>query len=116
MSMSEEQRKQVANAVREFHERAREAETILVAFDAIIELSPESPLINAVLDLIEGYADALGQAYGIREWLLWWRADCKLGKNPLQARLGDGLREISDIDDLIGIVLDDLARAEVIPS
>lgn len=114
MSLDPDRRARIETEIRAFHERVRAARDVLRKLDDVLDIAPESPLYEAVWALIGGYMGALGAAYGhIDGWLEWWWSECDLGANPHDAGLpGEPMRTIETLDDLVGIVLDDLARTE----
>lgn len=103
----------VEKAVREFHERVSEIERVTDVLNSVLSMVPESDLNQAIWALIGGYKDALGEAYSIDSWLEWWWLECGLGRNPMQAGLaGEEFRDILTLDDLVQLILDDLAKSE----
>lgn len=102
----------VEKAIRDFHERVSEIESVTDAMSEVLSMAPECALHSAILALIGGYRDALGAAYSIDGWLEWWWLECGLGSKPMRAGLaGEELRAIATIDDLVRLICDDLAQA-----
>lgn len=103
---------ELEKAIRDFHDRVSEAELSLDAMNETLSMAPESKLCTAIWALVGAYKDALGKAYGIEGWLEWWWLECRLGQNPLKAAVsGEQLRTISTVDDLVALILDDLAQS-----
>ena len=102
----------VEQAIRDFHERVTDAEKVLDALDDVFSWSPDSQMFKVFSALVGGYVSALGAAYHIEGWLEWWWIECRLGKNPLRAAsVGEEMRTISTVDDLVSLVLLDLAKS-----
>lgn len=105
---------QLETDLREFHRRVADMETIYDTLSNSMGINPDSAFSNAIWGLIGGYLAALEAAYpGVGGWLEWWWTECDLGAHTLEAAPDGGeLRTIATIDDLIRLVLDDLAHAE----
>lgn len=100
----------IRNAVLRWNELVCDIETALDNLRDTVGLNPEAPLPTAAWALAGGYMDALDVAYGIGGWLEWWWHECRLGENPMQAGFDGKVRLVATIEDLIGIILEDLAR------
>lgn len=104
---------QIAQHVRAFHDRVSEAEAVLADLADILMMPPETRLSSAVWELVGGYKDVLDSACHIGIWLEWWWLECGLGATPLKAGPAGGeLRTIATIDDLVQLVLEDIAASE----
>lgn len=104
--------KKVEQAIRDFHDRVTEIERVTDVLKSVMSMAPESDLYSAIWALIGGYKDAIGDAYNIDGWLEWWWLECNLGSNPMQAAVaGEELRTIATVDDLVRLILDDLAQS-----
>lgn len=111
--MNTEDRKALAEAIRNWHERLYAWEQQLGALRDLLQMAPEAPLNEAGWALAGGYVTALDSRWSIAGWLEWWWHECRLGGTPQRAGLvGEPLRTITTIEDLIAIVADDLAQAE----
>ena len=103
----------IEKAVRDFHDRVYEVEHVTARLGDVLSIPPDAPLTTAIWQLIGGYRDALGAAYGIEGWLDWWWIECNLGGTPMDAApVGGEMRKISTVDDLVRLVCDDLAKEE----
>lgn len=103
----------VEKAVRTFHERVTEVDRVIDALNQTLSMQPESDLCSSVWAVVGGWIEALGAAYFIDSSLEWWWLECRLGRRPMQAGLaGEELRTIATIDDLVQLILDDLAKSE----
>ncbi|WP_313250784.1 hypothetical protein [Stenotrophomonas sp.] len=111
--MDDLKREQLVADIRNFNELAWAMESRLDLLDEVLDITPESPLRKAAWDLIGGYINALDRAWNIGGWLEWWWSEVRLGESPSSASLkGEPMRPIRNIDDLVGIVLDDLCSTE----
>lgn len=103
----------LAADMRLWHQRVRALKEELSALIDLLQMAPEAPLNEAAWGLVGGYIAALDARWGIGGWLEWWWHECKLGDRPLEAGIvGEPMRTIRTIDDLIAIVTDDLAQAD----
>lgn len=103
----------VEAAIREFHARMVEMERVLDAMNSVMSMAPESDLQSAIWALVESYQASLSAAYNIGDWLEWWWLECKLGAVTMTAGLpGEAMRKISNIDDLVKLIIDDLKQSE----
>lgn len=99
-------------AVRDFHKRAVDIEACAAALGELVGMQPESRVMAALFGTLGAYMRALGEPLGIDGWLEWWWLECGLGERPKQAGLrGEALRDVSTIDDLVRIVIDDVMGA-----
>jgi len=104
---------QIGQAVREFHATVREVEEVMDALNDVLGTHPESKLSAAVWAVVGRYKSALDDAYGIGGWLEWWWLECRLGSNPLRARLqGEEMRIVANVDELVTLVVSDAEQAQ----
>lgn len=109
-------REAMAAAIRTWHDRLYALEEQLGALRDLLQMAPEAPLNEACWALAGGYIAEIDRRWGIGDWLDCWWHECRLGESPGHAGLiGEPMREIKTIDDLIAIVTDDLAQAEAEP-
>ena len=105
--------KKVEQQVREWHEALTGVFEIMERLDDVLDINPESPLNAAIFKLIGSYNRALGWSNGIDGWLEWWWTECRMGENPMRAGLPGGeLTLISNIDDLVKLIIDDLKQTQ----
>lgn len=103
----------LAATIRLWHDRVVALEEQLDALRDLLQMAPEAPLNEAAWGLVGGYIAALDARWNIGGWLEWWWNECRLGESPSQAGInGEPMRDIKTIDDLIALVIDDLAQAE----
>lgn len=103
---------EIEKAVREFDEQARAVESLIDSLRDVFDPAPESRACQVPWDLLGAYIRALDSKHNIGGWLEWWWLECRLGENPLQAApVGEELRMIATVDDLVELVLLDLAKA-----
>ena len=109
--MTDDDRARIEQAIRDWHERSRDAQAKLDELEAVTGCNPDSPLNAVTWALIGGWLTTLDHAYSIGAWLDWWWHECRLGEYPTEASIGDApLRKIATVDDLVALVLEDLAR------
>ncbi len=102
----------IEQVIRDFDARVREIDRVTDTLNSVLLMSPESEFYGAVWSIIHGYMEAISAVYPIEGWLEWWWLECGLGSMPQKAGLpGDELRTIANIDDLVRIVCDDIARS-----
>lgn len=96
-------------AVRRWNELMCDIESTLDDLHDTVGLNPEAPLPTAIFALAGGYREALDAAYHIGGWLDWWWLECRLGDNPMGARLQGETsdRTIETIDDLVKLLRDE---------
>lgn len=100
----------VEAAVREFHDLLSALDKKMDAMQSLVGMDQEGDFAASVWWGVGFSIGALNVAYGIGDWLEWWWHECQLGAKPMQAGLpGEPLRTIATIDDLVRLILDDLA-------
>lgn len=89
--------------------RRKALDAQLDALRAVLNISPESPLLDAIEDIWDAYTRELGYGIGdTGEWLAWYQFDCLMGDHPLSAIPKEGAPEIlcdSDLRNLARVIL-----------
>ena len=100
----------IEKAIRDFDERVRAMDKAWDKLEEAVGATPESPLFEAAVGLIDGYVAALDAAYGIGEWLDWWWLECRFMRHPMECEVGGKKFTVATIDDLVRVVLEDIAE------
>ncbi len=102
------------NLLNRWQERMQDAENNMGQLTAIVGSSPESPLQSAVYAVMGDYTRQVADRIGCSdEWLQSWWLDQNFGEHPLRAGIfGEPLREISTLEDLVALIVDDAAVAD----
>lgn len=107
-------REQMLRVLTVWNERMEDAETRMDELTALIGSTPEAPLQAAVYGLMGAYTEATAEVLGIcDEWLSAWWLEHGFGARPMQAGLvGEPLRTICTLGDLLDLIVGDIAAAD----
>lgn len=98
-------------SIRAWHATMLLLEQHMAALTELTGASPDSPLIRAIWDAANGYTEAVDAACGGNGHLPYWWLECELGRKHGRIGLGnEPMRDIHTLDDLVGLVRDDMAR------
>jgi hypothetical protein len=97
-----------------WQERMQDANDNMDALAQIIGCTPESPLQSAIYGLMGDYTQQVADRIGCStEWLEAWWLDHNFGERPMSAGIvGEPLRDISTLEDLVALIVGDAAKAD----
>ncbi|MFA5630327.1 MAG: hypothetical protein WC997_02345 [Porticoccaceae bacterium] len=108
-------RDEILAALNSWRNAMRECDVQMEALSALVGLSPESPLPDAIGRLQGAYTEAVARLLGwCSDALCDWWLEHSFGDNPMCAGLGDEpLRTIDSNKALAQLIFDDLQRGGV---
>ena len=91
----------------------REVDKQYDALYALMGIAPESPLWKAVGDMQNLLTDQAADLCSISaDWLMAWWLEHDFGETPMKAGLvGEELREIKTLEELVALICDDTEAA-----
>ena len=100
----------IEKAIRDFDKHVREMDEAWAGLRKAIGPMSETTVYESSWRVVDAYCDAIDDAYGLDGWLNWWRFECEFGAKPRHAKIGRNKFTVATIDDLVRVVLADIAE------